>query len=81
MVPEPDLPSFNAEAMADHDPIILTRDHVSRIISVSAYVATYGEVTYSDIAGKHWMRFCKQIYRGSADQGLSPEKCGAYDSS
>lgn len=44
------------------------------------YVAIYGELTYGDIAGQHWLRFCKSEGQSpwSDDQGNSRE-CADYN--
>jgi hypothetical protein len=79
LVPDDEV-SREIPARANHDPIILTLDRVSRLLDGSEYAAFYGDVTYQDISGRHWMRFCRELYRGPTDMWY-PKKCYAYNSS
>ena len=79
LVPNDEV-SHEIPARARHDPIILTLDRVSRLLDGSEYAAFYGDVTYQDISGRHWTRFCREFYRGPTDMWY-PKKCYAYNSS
>ena len=62
-------------------PIILTTYQVERIRAGLDYIAVYGNVTYRDIAGQHWMKFCRAAYTGERKKGKTPNKCGQYNTS
>lgn len=79
LVPNDEI-SHEIPARANRDPIILTLDEVSRLLDGSEYAAFYGDVTYEDISGPHWMRFCRELYKGPTDMWY-PKKCYAYNSS
>ncbi len=61
LVPNDDEPPQKLQARAEHMPIIISSERLRRIQSGGEYVAIYGQVTYKDIAGDHWMRFCVEV--------------------
>jgi hypothetical protein len=82
LVPNDDEPPQQLQARANGAIIVLSDEGLRRIrYAGTDYVAIYGEVTYRDIAGNHWMRFCHEVYTGPQEQGHTPQKCGQYNSS
>jgi hypothetical protein len=81
LVPNDEQAPVQLQARDANAAVSLAAEQVERIMAGLDYVATYGEVTYSDIAGRHWMRFCRAAYTGPREKGRTPQKCGQYNSS
>ena len=82
LVPNDDEPR-KLEVRAAHSSVILTQYQVERIRAGMDYIAFYGEASYRDLAGMHWMRFCKgtPLDIPLAEKAITPMTCAAYNSS
>jgi hypothetical protein len=80
LVPNNDEP-HQLEVRDAHAPVVLTADGMKRIQGGLDYIAIYAAMTYRDIVGWHWMRFCRQVYTGPSNKGQVPENCGRYNAS
>jgi hypothetical protein len=82
LVPNQEEPR-QLEVRAEHFSIILTQYQVERIRAGVDYIAIYGEASYRDEAGLHWMRFCKgsPLNATLAEPTRTPKRCAAYNSS